>query len=46
MALPPDRPADDAVPQAQAPLPPGLLAAVADQENRWRDIDRRYGLPR
>ena len=46
MALPPDRPADDAVPQAHAPLPPGLLAAVADQENRWRDIDRRYGLPR
>jgi hypothetical protein len=44
MALPPDRPADDAVPQAHAPLPPGLLAAVADQENRWRDIDRRYGL--
>ena len=34
----------DAVQEAHAPLPPGLLAAVADQENRWRDIDRRYGL--
>lgn len=32
------------VQEAHSALSPGLLAAVADQEHRWRDIERRYGL--
>lgn len=34
----------DLVQEANAPMPPALLAAVAEQERRWRDIERDYGL--
>lgn len=34
----------DAVRAATTPILPSLLAAVAVQERRWRDIEERYGL--
>lgn len=29
---------------ANTPIPPDMLAAVATQERRWRDLEQRYGL--